>query len=114
MYGKEGGPFARPLPDHMQGVDIALADEMARSLNYSGDTVTFADIAGLAGVKRLLREAVVCVAWRGAASRDRPTARLPARPPAPVCTPSLTRASPRTRATPSVAPSAATPWRRRT
>jgi hypothetical protein len=59
LYGKDGGPFSRPLPDHMQGVDVALCDELARSLIYSGDTVTFADIAGLAGVKRLLREAVV-------------------------------------------------------
>lgn len=57
MYGKDA-VNPRPLPDHLQGVDLPLADEMA-SLVYTGDTITFDDIAGLEHVKRLIYQAAV-------------------------------------------------------
>jgi fidgetin-like protein 1 len=58
MYGKDA-VFPKPLPDHMAGVDLNIADELSKSLVYTGDAVSFADIAGLDAVKRLLYQAVV-------------------------------------------------------
>jgi len=58
MYGRDA-PFPKPLPDHMAGVDLNIADELSKSLVYTGDAVSFADIAGLDAVKRLLYQAVV-------------------------------------------------------
>lgn len=58
MYGKDA-TFPKPLPDHMAGVDLNIADELSKSLVYTGDAVSFADIAGLEAVKRLLYQAVV-------------------------------------------------------
>lgn len=53
-----GSTPAAPVPSHLVGVDLALADQFAADSSYRGKDVDLDDIAGLLHVKRLLETAI--------------------------------------------------------
>ena len=56
---KYGGAVpSLPLPPHLIGVDLALADQFAADSSYRGKDVDLADVAGLVHVKKLLETAI--------------------------------------------------------
>lgn len=59
LLEKYGSPSSTtPLPPHLLGVDLVLAEQFAADSSYRGKDVDLDDVAGLSHVKRLLETAI--------------------------------------------------------